>query len=69
MCHVITATTQQLNELHHRIQFLTNKLQEAVEDRDYYANLYYSTKQKLEATRSNLQYVTQHLKFIGNQGN
>jgi len=55
--------------MHQRIQFLTRRLEETIESRDYYANLYYSTKQKLEATRSSLQYVMQHLKFIGNQGN
>lgn len=65
----IAVTSQQLEHLHHRVQFLTRKLQEAVESRDYYANLYYSTKQKLETTRSSLHYVMQHLKFIGNQGN
>lgn len=64
-----TVSTQQLDNLHQRVQFLTRKLQEAVESRDYYANLYYSTKQKLETTRSSLHYVMQHLKFIGNQGN
>lgn len=70
LCLVSTAVNaQQMDHLHQRVQILTRKLQEAVESRDYYANLYYSTKQKLETTRSSLHYVMQHLKFIGNQGN
>lgn len=64
----VCLVAKQLDELHQHIQFLNSKLQEAVESRDYYANLYYSTKQKLETTRSSLHYAMQHLKFISNQG-
>lgn len=73
MIHIISRATSTAavttHQLHQRVQFLTRKLQETIESRDYYANLYYSTKQKLESTRSSLHYVMQHLKFIGNQGN